>query len=149
MTSNALSRRRTHIARPIVCKKPPDPPPEEEDAPPVVWPPPAAHLLFHYTWEDIDGIWEGGWEFDMPRQPAQWVWIGIQAPYPNRVAEINVDVPSQTASFGVIQWTGPGGEGIAVAYDVPIVWDEPTIYIFENGQWDDLTFRTAKAVFTF
>lgn len=148
MVSHALSRRRSHIARPIVCKK--KPPLPVVEPPPPAWPPDSFTVQVEYTWEDIDGVHDEDYEIELTRIGEEdWIWQGVDTPPLRSDAGLSISVAQQDATHSLNYWLPPPGESHADVYNLPITWDIPTIYVIEA--WDLFTggWLTLKSSFTF
>ncbi len=145
MPSNSLSERRGLLRRPIVCKKaPPKIPP-----PPAAWPPDSFNLDFEYVWEDIDGQHTTSWSLLLTRDPATWIWSGVETPPLQHDATWSINQPLQTATLSINVWTNDIVDGHAELFNIAVTWNTPTIYVITA--WDTLSSNmlSAKATFTF
>ena len=141
MVSHSLSRRRLHIARPIVCKKKPP------VLPPVSWPPALVDMLIQATYNMM-----GVWVIDQS-VPLPWVlpsgWAGgadfgvgghveVALPY---------DQPAQTVDIA-LTFTHPVGNAGATIANIAIDPDVPSIYVITVWDWKPAWLNPCKVVFT-
>lgn len=95
------------------------------------------------------GPCEGGADFDMELQIEPWDWQGGGGPPDGTSGRWIVNDTAHTADLMITGWNEQWGTYWVEKYDIPVIWNTPTLYTISSWDMIDWFLTWAQAKFTF
>lgn len=95
------------------------------------------------------GPCEGGADIDLELQIEPWDWQGGEVAPDSAWGHWIVNDDAHTADLTIAGWNDQWGGYIVEKWNIPVIWNTPTLYVISSWDMIDWWLTSAVATFTF